>query len=286
MKIAIAVLGGDQRELILAGELVKQGYDLSLCGFSAGPAAARLAASPQAAVANVQAVVLPLAGINEDLTIPSPSAPVQVTGAFFRSLPRGLPLIIGWAPPRLKELTGHLKLIEATTDDELAVLNSIPTAEGAIAIAMEAAPVTIHGSRVLVTGYGRCGASLARMAAAIGAIVHVATRKPADRARALEMGFHPLSFDQLPKVLPEIAFIFNTVPAPVLTQEVLAAACPGTVIVDIASGGGTDFAEAAALGLKAFLAPGLPGKVAPVTAGRILARVYPRLLKESGLRGE
>lgn len=51
----------------------------------------------------------------------------------------------------------------------MAVLNAIPTAEGAIQIAMEEMPVTIHGSKALVLGFGRVGKTLAKMLDGIGA---------------------------------------------------------------------------------------------------------------------
>ena len=54
-----------------------------------------------------------------------------------------------------------------------------------------------------------------------------------------------------------------------------------TVIIDLASPpGGTDFALATEMGIKTIHALGLPGKVAPVTAGRILAAFYPALLAD------
>ena len=37
----------------------------------------------------------------------------------------------------------------------------MPTAEGAIQLAMEELPITLHGARVLVIGYGRLGRVLA-----------------------------------------------------------------------------------------------------------------------------
>ncbi|HBI55634.1 MAG TPA: dipicolinic acid synthetase subunit A, partial [Firmicutes bacterium] len=59
--------------------------------------------------------------------------PPKLDGAFFKSLPAKTPVFIGWASKELKELFGGARLIEVANDDELAVLNSIPTAEGAIA---------------------------------------------------------------------------------------------------------------------------------------------------------
>lgn len=74
--------------------------------------------------------------------------------------------------------------------------------------------------------------------------------------------------------------IFNTVPAIVLTEEILATMGKGSLIVDLASApGGTDFEAAARFGIKAILALGLPGKVAPKTAGRILADSIPQLIR-------
>ena len=47
-----------------------------------------------------------------------------------------------------------------------------------------------------------------------------------------------------------------------------------TLIIDLASKpGGTDFRYAEKRGIKALLAPSLPGIVAPKTAGQILANV-------------
>ena len=45
--------------------------------------------------------------------------------------------------------------------EELAVANAVPTAEGAVQLAMEQMPVTIHGARVLITGFGRVGQAVA-----------------------------------------------------------------------------------------------------------------------------
>ena len=64
----------------------------------------------------------------------------------------------------------------------MTVLNAIPTAEGAIQIAMEEMPVTIHGSKAFVLGFGRVGETLAKMLNGIGAKTYVAARKHSDFA--------------------------------------------------------------------------------------------------------
>jgi dipicolinate synthase subunit A len=53
------------------------------------------------------------------------------------------------------------------------------------------------------------------------------------------------------------------------------------LIIDLASKpGGTDFRFAEKRGIKAMLAPGLPGIVAPRTAGRIIAKTLSELLMD------
>jgi dipicolinate synthase subunit A len=93
------------------------------------------------------------------------------------------------------------------------------------------------------------------------------------------MGCRQATYEELHEVMRNSDIIFNTVPSLILDREVLKYANPDLLIIDLAAQpGGTDFEAANAYGLKAILAPGLPGKVAPLAAGKILADVIPRLL--------
>jgi len=99
------------------------------------------------------------------------------------------------------------------------------------------------------------------------------------RARAYVEGWESYPFERLPEEIGRADLIFNTVPALVLTSELLSFTHPQVLIIDLASHpGGTDFQAAQRLNRRAILAPGLPGKVAPKTAGEILARIYPPLI--------
>ena len=61
------------------------------------------------------------------------------------------------AAPLKEELVQKTRLVITGDDEELALLNAIPTAEGAIQKAMELSMVTLHGSNALIFGLGRCG---------------------------------------------------------------------------------------------------------------------------------
>lgn len=287
----LAIVGGDLRELYLAGHFLSQGHLINLCGFDQFPEPpVSNIEDYRLALTDVDAVILPLAGTTEALEPKAKfsACPPKLNHEFFASVPAQAPVFVGWARDEMREdaARANCKLIEIAEDDELAILNSIPTAEGAIAIAMENTAITVHGSQALVFGMGRCGFSLARMLKGIGAETTVVARKAADLARAYEAGLNYCHYSDLSQIISNQELIFNTVPKLVLDAELLQAATNCQVIVDIASGrGGTDFEAARELGLQAILAPGLPGKVAPVTAGKILTQVYPRLLKEHGVSG-
>ncbi|MCB8815566.1 dipicolinate synthase subunit DpsA [Desulfosporosinus shakirovi] len=283
--IRFAVVGGDDRELYLISELQKQGAYIVGVGFEkASPISGMtLAPSLEEAVEQVDVLLFPMFGTDERGVVKAKysDSPIVLNKKVLESIPARVPLVIGFARPALKSAADNfgIQLVETAKLNELAILNSIPSAEGAIQMAMEATTITIHGSQSFVIGLGRCGWTLSRMLQGIGAHVTGVARKPSDLARATEMGLHPVHFTDLEDEIGRAEIIFNTVHHPILDRMMLEKVARDAVIVDLASiPGGTDFEYAQLLGIKALLAPGLPGIVAPKTAGRILAHIYPQLI--------
>jgi len=284
--VGVAVLGGDARQVIVAKELHRQGVSVKTFGlFSKELNGIEQCRSLELLFQNVQALVLPMPGINEEgevYTVFSKS-PIMLSEAVMCLAQKGLIIYVGVAKPRLKGLSRNIgaKIVELAEIDELAILNSIPTAEGALKIAIEKTPFTIHGSPVFVLGFGRTGLTLARVVSSLGAKTTVAARNEQQLARAYEMGLATIHINDLPDYVSQAKIIFNTIPALVLTKNVLREVSRNCLIVDLASApGGTDFNIAKKMGIEAILAPGLPGKAAPQTAGFMVARVVSRLLKE------
>lgn len=168
--------------------------------------------------------------------------------------------------------------------EELAVANAVPTAEGALQLAMEHLPITIHSAKVLVIGFGRVGRLTAQRFQALGASVSVAVRKYDQLAWAQAMGFGGEHLAQLEGWLCGYDLIVNTVPARVLGREALEDVKPDCLILDLASKpGGVDLAAAGELGLTVVWALSLPGKVAPVTAGAAIRNTIYNMLREIGM---
>ena len=103
----------------------------------------------------------------------------------------------------------------------------------------------------------------------------------AQRALAESLGLRSVPLAALAGVAPAFDTVVNTIPAVVLTEPVLAALRPGSLIVDLASRpGGTDFAAARRLGLTALHALSLPAACAPETAGEFVAQTVCEILRE------
>lgn len=285
--VKIAVLGGDDRELILIARLVTLGATVTTVGFPREKVkqGAFIAKSVEEALWGTEVAIMPMPGtdLNGYIRAVYAAEKLQITEKALKGMAPGSLLIIGSARPFLHEWTKRLgiTLLEIAEIDEIAILNSIPTAEGAIQIAMEELDCTIHGCQAMVLGCGRVGITLCRMLKCLGANVIAVSRDNAELARAYEIGCQRVHIDELREALDELDIIFNTIPAMVLNESVLSRMNPDTLIIDLATApGGTDFEAANHYGIKAILAPGLPGKVAPRTAGNILASVVPRLIVE------
>lgn len=175
----------------------------------------------------------------------------------------------------------NIKVFDLLKREEMAVLNSIPTAEGAIQIAMEEMPITLHGCNALVLGYGRIGKVLSCMLAGIGANVHVTARKAHDFSWINVMHYHGLPLSEVENIASEIDVVFNTIPTRIVNEKLLGAFKTDCLLIDLASKpGGIDFDKAKELGMKSIWALSLPGKVAPFSAARYMKETIFNILEE------
>lgn len=171
---------------------------------------------------------------------------------------------------QLAHLFGH-HLIDYLKQEEMAVLNAVPTAEGAVGIALSERASTLWESHCLITGFGRCAKTLALLLKGFGAKITIAARNPGELAFARTLGFSTVALDRISDILPCQDIIFNTVPSLIFGEELLTKISDEALIIDLAScPGGIDFQAASRLGKKSIWALSLPGKVAPVTAGNII----------------
>ena len=146
-------------------------------------------------------------------------------------------LISGAIDKEIKELAvvNNVKMIDLLENEELAILNAIPTAEGAIQIAMEKSKITIHDSNSLVLGFGRIGKILCKMLDGIGSKVYAEARKEYDLAKIKSYGYNAVHLNDLSEHLSKFDFIFNTIPYLILDKQKLEKVKKDCIIIDLAS---------------------------------------------------
>lgn len=286
----ITVIGGDLRQIYAAETLVSAGHSLAAACLdeSPQPLPKSILARPLATAAlGADCVLLPFPVESGEGKLNAPLAAKPITLAeVFAAIPPQTPVLAGKCGPQVWALADEhrLRLFDYGEREDLQVKNAIPSAEGAIGIAMEALPRTLHGAHALVIGCGRIGKVLARMLVGLGSAVTVSARKAADLAWIVANGMDAVQTAFVDSCLGSFDVVFNTVPAMVLPGSRLTRLRPDCVVIDLASRpGGTDFAAAAELGLHAIHALGLPGKVAPKSAGIAVAETALAILAEQGL---
>ena len=283
--LRVGIVGGDRRVEYFLPSLLATGarvYGVGLDSLGGFPEVLRC--DLERAVEECHVLILPMQGSDQQGLVQSAYSKKPIDLSRVKVVNNKLLVLSGITRSRLQEIASQSgwKLVEIADDNELAILNSIPTAEGAVRLAQERSQTTIHGSRALVVGLGRCGTTLASLLKGMGAEVAVAARRRSDLARAVSLGMTPVCIREMRSQLKEMDYIFNSVPDLVLSREELNSTASRVVIIDIASSpGGVDFSAAQELNRVAVLAPGIPGKFTPQTAGRILGRVLPRIIIEN-----
>ncbi len=287
-KYNIGIFGGDNRQAYMAASFSAKGYSVATyCTPAITAQEDNSLSSLRELFESCRVLVGPIPITRDKATVYANSAAEDLTVENAAGLlAKGHLLFGGVLPPSIikaceeKEIF-HYDLME---DEEIAIRNAIATAEGTILEAIAASDRNLHGSKCLVLGYGRCARVLAAKLKGLDAHVLVAARSREAVAYAETAGLSSLSLPYVKCVLPSCDFIFNTIPAPVLTPDCLNYANKQVCIIDIASApGGVDFTYAGKLGLNAKLCLGLPGKVAPRTSSDILVTAIDLLIKEKSV---
>ncbi len=286
----IAIAGGDARSLEVCRMLADAGHEVAVWGFGSLPlpSFAVRVRDIRDTIKNSCAIILPLPVSGDSLTLNAPlsgAEPQKLSDIFDLADPDAL-ILGGKFSPKLKdELDGRgLRYIDYFELEEFQIKNAVPSAEGALSIALTELPITIHGAKCAVVGHGRIGKVLSRALASLGADVSVAARKPADLAWIKALGYTPIHISSLAQLAHGYDVIFNTAPARLFDRALLSKMSKDTLIVDLASqGGGVDHAAARELGLSCIHALALPGKTAPRTAGKIVGECLLDILAKRGI---
>ncbi|MBQ8687195.1 MAG: hypothetical protein IJ512_01445 [Ruminococcus sp.] len=271
-KKALLIAGGDLRMLYAARQLCAE-FDVRLLGFcpeqlppdveSLREIIEKTVETCGKPVERADILLLPPVTADAQGKIPAPlgECSLDPETVLSQAEPGGLVLLGNDRTGRVRQLCAEKKLNwkDYINSDALAQANAVPTAEGALKIALEETGRTIWGSRVLVTGCGRIGTILTARLHALGAQVTAAARRESDRVRMETMGVRSAAIPLDSRGLSEYDVIFNTVPAEIFQETHLCALRADSPLIELASApGGADESAVKRSGCRYVRASGLP----------------------------
>ena len=280
----IAICGGDQRQQFLAEALHRDGFSVWTWGLSGLPLAKGIRQSPlEELFWRCDCFILPLPATvdGEFLFAPHSETVLSIKDGLAKQL-LGKTVFAG-LQKRLVKADPDWAAVgcrDYSKEECFAVRNAFPTAEGALAIAIQESDRTIRGSRCLVTGFGRIGQVLCRMLTDLGANVTVAARRTESLTWAECLGYTAVPMTMLARDL-NYDFIFNTIPAMVFSEALLTQMPSRCVAIELASAPwGFDFAAGERFSKTIIKAPALPGRFSPRSAGEIIKDTILTMIEE------
>lgn len=267
---SILICGGDKRQKYLYKMMRDDGFDVRT--YALGEKDSVRAED----IKKSDVVILPLPVSIDGINLNAPFSECEIKiDDIFSHLSASQTVLGGMCGKLNYDMTDYYE------NERFKVQNAIPTAEGAIRIAMENCDFTINGSKCLVLGYGRIGKVLSKMLNCLGADVTVCTRNKKELELSEVFGCKACDIDLIGDVIGNYDIIFNTAPKVVVTGEMLGKMPKRTLFVELASKPyGIDMTTARAMGRRVLTASGLPGKFTPKTAGKILKDVLVKILFE------
>ncbi|MBQ4324639.1 MAG: hypothetical protein IJC29_02485 [Clostridia bacterium] len=273
--MTVLVLEGDARQRWAAAELQTLGYSVRFVTkeeYADGklPCGADLALFPIPATRDGVHLACSLEKPPPLLTLAS-GGPARLFGGGFSSD------FISRMRHSGREVTDLLSIPSFTEE------NAALTAEAALGVGMTAAGQSMRGLSVGIVGYGRIASRLCRHLLLLGARVRVFARSEEARLAAMLDGADAYDTALLRRHAPALRLLFNTAPAPLLTLRVTEK-LSDCAIVELASGRENITLPEGRGDLSLHFAHSLPGKVFPVSAGRIIARTLDQTMQIEGLR--
>ena len=277
------IIGGDKRQLSVANAIRTDGYNVYISCFEKIDYLKDSLQPWKDTVLYSDILILPLPLTKDGETLNTPFSNKKIVmNEEFAGHFKGKKVFCPTKEKLLKTSRKwqDIQIYDFLDREEMQVGNAVPTAEGAIEIAIREYSGTVNGSRCLVTGYGRIGKVLAQMLRGLGADVSVSARRKESLAWIKLNGYNAVEHDGMINS-GEFDIIFNTVPSLILDSKIMAKIAINALIIDLASlPGGVDFESAKRMGIKTVHALSLPGKVAPKTSGEIIKNTIFNILEE------
>lgn len=284
----ISIIGGDLRIVKLAEMLIEEGVAVYSYGLEKVEISdLNKCKSLEEAINKSEIILGPIPFSSNAKIINTPFSDKKVSVEEILNILSRKTLIAGAIKQDVYELASenNVKVIDILKREELAVLNAVSTAEGTIKIAIEETLKNLHGSNILVLGFGRIGKVLANMLKGLGARVACEARKNSDLAWIKAYGYEPIPISNLKENLNRFDVVINTIPYIILDKDNLENVKKDALVIDLASNpGGVDRDAIKERQIKFIWALSLSGKVSPVTSAEFIKETLYNIFNE--IKGE
>ncbi|MBQ6819043.1 MAG: NAD(P)-binding domain-containing protein [Clostridia bacterium] len=265
------LIGGDIRQKYIADILLKHGATVTSIGLErCDQMSTEVMITDKIPAESI--IILPIPITKDGIKLFAPFSERNISlNALFDSFTKRNIVCGGLFPnyfvDKLKER--NIDYFDYGRDPAFQYQNGLPSAEGAIELAMRHTPYILRNAKVCVIGYGNIGKHLVSLLIKMGCQVTATARKSTDLDDIRKTDAVPIETKDLDKA-GRFDIVFNTVPALVVTNNVLQKQDSSTLIIDLASKpGGVDFVYADKQGIQCIQALSLPALYAPLTAAEI-----------------
>ncbi len=282
---SIAVIGGDSRQLYAAEYLSEAGYDICVFACEHGKQPFTVSSSKSLAQAfshNIIILPLPVSKNGKCLNTPLSSQEISIK-SIMDEITDSKIIFYGMANPAFSKFLRAKAGYEYDyfTSEELIYKNAYLTAEGILNIVLEKLPVTIRGTDIAITGYGRIGSFCADILQKLGARVCLYTSTQNKIYKAQLNGTECRLSENLKDYADSYDCIINTAPSIMIRDDIIERTKKNCIFIESASAPyGIDFDACTKHNRQLIKAFSLPGKTAPKTAGIIIAQTIIEKLQE------
>ena len=296
-KYTFAIIGGDSRQAVVAKKLLSLGHTVRIFGLYASIgdiSGAEIVSSLEKAVIGCDVILLPLPVTRDNITLnfisPNEKTTVLLSDILKVAANKSdITVFGGMIPEKMRDdaLMHGIELFDYYAVDSLQKKNALPSAEGALMVAMQNTDKNIEGMKVLIGGYGRIGKILTEKLKVLGADVTVAARRDevlCEIAMSGNFAVNTKDIQTLSREFHSCDVVFNTAPAMIFSKQIIENGKDKPLYIEIASSpGGIDTCAARESGIRIIYAHSLPGKYAPLSAGEYIFETVYELLKERGM---
>lgn len=280
------LLGGDLRLVKLALMLEKEKKQVHIIGLEKAKELEnvfniKIYKDLKQALENADVIISSIPFSRDGLTINMPLSDNKIKIDDLMDLIKEKTLIAGTVSNDIYEKYRDVKIIDIMKNEKLAILNTIATAEGAIKEIIQNTQINIHGSKIMILGFGRVGKTLTKKLEGLSAKVTVVSKEDEELAWAEAFGYRNIKLDKIINEIQEYDIIINTIPHIIIDRQILEKVNKNALLLDLASDdGGIDKNTAKEYKLNLITALGIPGKIAPIATAKILKEVIYEILKE------